>query len=147
MIDPAAAAWFGATCLGLWLKGTLLSGLQVGARIRARAFARAEDARFVGLAPATEPAIVERIAGAWKNEHENGPAFLSLSAAYVLLGGAAAGYRYAAIVFVAARAAHAVAQAGRRQPLRTLAFLVGVLATAWVAVAVAASAARLLSTG
>lgn len=143
-IDPAAAAWFGSACVALWLKGVTLSSIQVGARVKARAFARTEDAALVGLGPTPEPAVVALIAAAWLNEHESTPTFLSISAAYVLLGGHASPYCFAAVLFVAARVAQGVAQAKRLQPQRTIAYLAGVIATALVAAETGAASVRVL---
>ena len=143
-IDPTAAAWFGLACVALWMKGVVLSSVQVGARVQARAFARPEDAALVGVTPSDEPPIVAVLAAAWRNEHENTPAFLSLGAAHVLLGGDGSPYGVAVVVFVSVRVVQGFAQARRLQPTRTIAFLLGVLATASVAVGVVAAIVRVL---
>jgi uncharacterized MAPEG superfamily protein len=80
---------------------------------------------MMALAPTTEPEIVERISGAWRNEVENGPIFLAVAAGFVLLGGAASPLLAVSIIFVSARWFQAYAQVQALQPHRTFAYLSG----------------------
>ena len=50
MIDASSASIIAATAAALFLKGLVLSYVQVAARYRARSFSRPEDARLLGLA-------------------------------------------------------------------------------------------------
>jgi len=125
--DPAAAATFAAFAAALWLKGLALSVVQ--ARVRARAFARSEDAAMLGLAPAPEPVAAARAGDAWRNETENGPFALGLAAAAVLVGVPWLPLAVACALFILARLAHARAALAALQPLRTIAWLAGQAAT------------------
>jgi uncharacterized MAPEG superfamily protein len=132
LIDPQSAVALAIFAIAIWIKGLLLSWVQVRARFRARAFARPEDARMLRLQARAEPAIVARAADAWRNELENGPAFFAVAAGYVLTG---APHHILLLVFVAfflARAVHSVATVSGLQPLRTIAWLTSVGITAWL---------------
>ena len=131
--DPAVLA-FALAVLALWTKGVLLSGYQVRARFRARQFAKPEDARLVGVEVSpSEPPGVERAADAWRNELENTPIFLFFAAALLLLGAAPPTFPLILLVYVTARAFHTVAQVRARQPARTIAWLIGLGSTIWLA--------------
>ena len=86
MIDASSASIIAATAAALFLKGLVLSYVQVAARYRARSFSRPEDARLLGLAPKSEPDLAVRAAGALRNEGENAPYFLTLAVIYALIG-------------------------------------------------------------
>lgn len=124
--DPRSAAVFAALALALWFKGLLVSWVQVRARFRARAFARPEDAHMLGLDAREEPALVVRAGDAWRNETENGPFFMAIAAAAVLVGAPFLVLAASAAAFVAARLVHAWAQIAALQPLRTISWLAGV---------------------
>ena len=82
---PALPA-FAAALSVLLLKATLLSALQVVARVRSREFTSPEDARLFGVAPAIrETSFVTRCGGIWRNDVENIPLFLA--AALLIWGG------------------------------------------------------------
>ena len=87
MIDASSASIIAATAAALFLKGLVLSYVQVAARNRARSFSRPEDARLLGLAPKSEPDLAVRAAGALRNEGEYAPYFLTLAVIYALIGG------------------------------------------------------------
>lgn len=133
-IQPETATIFAAASITLFMKGLVLSYLQVRWRVRGRAFERPEDARLLGLPPRPEPDVIQRVAGAWRNELENTPAFMSLAAGFVLLGGAPSPLLLAAGVYVGSRSFQAFAQIKALQPHRTIGFLGGVLASAYLAV-------------
>lgn len=126
--QPEAAAVFALTSIALFLKGLVLSYLQVRWRVRGRAFERPEDAQLMGLSPREEPEAVKLVAAAWRNELENTPAFLSLAAAYVLLGGTAWSLLTVSVAYVGFRCFQAFAQVKTLQPHRTVGFLGGLLA-------------------
>jgi uncharacterized membrane protein YecN with MAPEG domain len=119
-------AW---TAVALWCKAAALSLAQVVIRVRSRRYARSEDARMMGYAPAQEDVRVERLALAWRNETEATPAFVALAIAYVLGGGAAFPMSVVCTAFVAGRFWHGWAQFGLKQPDRTIAFLIGFAAS------------------
>lgn len=133
MIEGRAATVFAALAIALWLKGLLMSGVQVWARVRGRAFARPEDAAMMGRAPQAEPVLARRAGEAWRNETENSPVFLAIAAAAVLLGVSPVQIAAAGAAFLLARLIHAWAQIAALQPLRTLAWLAGLGATAALA--------------
>ena len=133
-IQPETVVVFAATSIALFIKGIVLSYLQVSWRVRDRAFERPEDARLMSLPPRQEPDVIGRVAAAWRNELESTPAFVSLAAGYVLLGGSALPLLLASVAYVGARSFQAFAQIRALQPQRTIGYLGGVLASASVAV-------------
>ncbi len=139
-IDPRSAAIFATLAAALWVKGLIVSYVQVRARVRGRAFERPEDAAMMRRMPAPEPALALRAGDAWRNETENGPFFLALAAAAVLVGAPHLVLGATSIAFVFARAIHAWAQIAALQPLRTLAWIAGVLASLTLAGATLAAA-------
>ena len=129
MIDARSASIVVAATAALFLKGLVLSYVQVAARYRARSFSRPEDAKLLGLAPQSEPDIVARVAGALRNESENGPYFLALAVAYVLIGGQPLPLLVVSTLYVTARLFQSYAQVRALQPQRTIGYLTGALAT------------------
>jgi uncharacterized MAPEG superfamily protein len=124
------------TVIALWVKAAVLSLSQVAIRVRSKRYARSEDARMMGYAPAAEDWRIERLSGAWRNEFEATPTFLALAFAYVLGGGTACQFGMICLCFVAARYAQGWAQFTLRQPHRTIAFLLGFAASIAMAVSV-----------
>jgi|GEM_PF-2154050 len=135
VIHADAAATFATLAVALWLKGLAASFVQVWARVRERAYKKPEDAAMMGRTPRPEPALALRANDAWRNETENAPYYLALAAAAVLLGTPVLVLALTSAAFVLARCAHAWAQIAALQPLRSLAWLAGVLATLSLAVA------------
>lgn len=120
--------------LALWLKGMAISVSQVIIRFRSRTMARPEDARMLGFALASsEPVQVEALQQAWRNEAEATPPFLAICVGYILLGGGGSAFSWILAMFVLARWGHGWAQATARQPHRTFAWIIGVAATAALA--------------
>jgi uncharacterized MAPEG superfamily protein len=138
MISPYSAAVLAAAAAALFLKGLVLSYVQVAARYRARSFSRPEDARLLGFAPGNEPDIAARAAGALRNEAENTPLFLALAAAHVLLGGAPLPLAIVSSLYVMARLLQGYAQVRALQPQRMIFYLAGVAATFALVVLIAA---------
>ncbi|TPQ32366.1 hypothetical protein C2U70_21830 [Bradyrhizobium guangdongense] len=138
MIPSHSAAVLAATAFALFLKGFVLSYIQVVSRYRARSFNRPEDAQLLGLKPGEEPDIAVRAAGALRNEAENSPFFLALAAAYALLGGAPLPLAVVSSLYVAARMLQGYAQVRALQPQRMIFYLSGVAATLALAGLIAA---------
>lgn len=133
-MDPTSIAAFGLAAVTLWMKGMIVSWAQVAFRVRSRSLVRPEDARLLKVAPAShEDPRVRRLEDVWRNELEASPATMALSAAYVVSGGAAAGFAWALAAFVVARLAQGISQNGRLQPARTIAWLAGVAASGAIA--------------
>jgi uncharacterized MAPEG superfamily protein len=129
MISVQSASIVAGSAATLFLKGLVLSYIQVAARYRARSFSRPEDARLLGLVPQSEPDQAARAAGALRNETENTPFFLTLAIAYVLLGGPPSPLLAVSCLYVAARLYQGYAQIRALQPHRMIGFLAGALAT------------------
>ena len=129
MIDARSAGIVAATAAALFLKGLVLSYVQVAARYRARSFSRPEDARLLGLAPQSEPDLAVRAAGALRNEGENAPYFLALAVIYVLIGGSPVPLLGISSLYVTARLFQGYAQVRALQPQRMIGYLTGALAT------------------
>ena len=142
MIDARSASIVAATSAALFLKGLVLSYIQVAARYRARSFSRPEDARLLGLAPRNEPDLAVRAAGALRNEGENAPYFLALAVAYVLIGGPPFPLLGLSILYVTARLFQGYAQVTARQPHRMIGYLMGGLATLCLAATIALQVAH-----
>ena len=135
-IDPRAVAVFASLAVLLWVKGLVVSWVQVRTRVRRRAFARPEDAAMMRTTPAPEPLPAQRAADAWRNETENGPAFLAIAVAAVLAGVPWVTLAVAGALFLLTRCGHAWAQIAGLQPHRTFAWLGGVATTLALAFAV-----------
>jgi uncharacterized MAPEG superfamily protein len=134
-IDPGNVMALGGAAIALWLKGIALSLTQAWIRVRNRTMTLPEDARMLRVPQASEDhPRVRVLAQAWRNELEASPALMALAVSYVLLGGADPAFRWALGVYVIARCVQGFAQATARQPSRTLAWLVGVVAASCVAV-------------
>jgi uncharacterized MAPEG superfamily protein len=129
MISIQSASIVAGSAATLFVKGMVLSYIQVAARYRTRSFSRPEDAKLLGLAPQSEPDLAVRAAGALRNEAENTPFFLILAVTYVLLGGPPSPLFAVASLYVTARLYQGYAQIRALQPQRMIGFLAGVLAT------------------
>jgi uncharacterized MAPEG superfamily protein len=129
MISMQSVSIVAASTAALFVKGLVLSYIQMAARYRARSFSRPEDAKLLGLAPQSEPDQAVRAAGALRNETENTPLFLTLAITYVLLGGGPSPLFAVSCLYVAARLYQGYAQVRALQPHRMIGFLAGVLAT------------------
>jgi len=134
MTDARSASIVAAAAAILFLKGLVLSYVQVAARYRAGRFSRPEDARLLGLAPQSEPDLAVRAAGALRNEGENAPYFLALAVAYVLVGGPPLPLLGVSSLYVTARLFQGYTQVRALQPQRMICYLTGALATLCLAV-------------
>ena len=83
-----------------------------------------------------DPDGVARVMRAHRNMVANAVPFLILGFLWVLLGASAATAQIVFGVFVGARVIHSFAYVGAKQPFRTLSFVVGQLALAYVLVEV-----------
>jgi uncharacterized MAPEG superfamily protein len=128
MIQERSADIVAATATVLFLKGLVLSYIQVAARYRARSFSRPEDARLLGLTPQSEPDLAVRAAGALRNEGESTPYFLAMATAYVLIGGPPVPLLGFSSLYVMARLFQGYAQVRALQPQRMIGYLTGTLA-------------------
>lgn len=115
----------------LFLKATLLSVVQVVARLRARTFLVPEDAMLmhVPISDREHPFVV-RCGNVWRNDLENVPLFLAIALAFTMLGGTAGMATWIFGGFVAVRYLHTVIYLRGVQPWRAVAFLTG-LALTW----------------
>jgi uncharacterized MAPEG superfamily protein len=135
MISVQSASIVAGSAATLFVKGMVLSYVQVAARYRARSFSRPEDAKLMGLAPQSEPDLAVRAGGALlRNEAENTPFFLTLAITYVLLGGPPAPLLAVSSLYVTARLYQGYAQIRALQPQRMIGFLAGIAATLCLAV-------------
>lgn len=132
-LDPGLAqslafrAWVVSLVL-LFFKMFVNSGVQAIVRLRTGTFTRPDDARVFGRgaeAAAREHPIVERANGCWRNDLENIPAYLLISLAFVLAGGAG---RQAVVYFglyTLIRCVHTLVYLLGLQPHRFLVFTAG----------------------
>lgn len=128
--QPAFVYW-GATVAALLVKMHLVSLAQLVHRLRTQNWRVPEDARLFGRAGATaDPpeGLGRRADNAWRNDLENIPGFLLLGLVFVLAGGPAGWAATWFGTFTVARVAHTIAYLAARQPYRTIAFQVGMLA-------------------
>ncbi len=122
-----------ATVVALHL--VLLSNYTGFTRLRRKQFINPEDAaRFTKGPPAADdhPDVL-RVKRAHQNLVENAIPFFVVGALYAATGATATGAKAYFGVFVAARVLHTVAYLAGKQPWRTLAFGVGLLAIAGMA--------------
>jgi glutathione S-transferase len=121
---------YALTTIILALKMSAISIVQGRARTTAGVFVNPEDARIFGAkeAPEEVPAV-QRAARAWRNDLENIPIFLILAWIYVAAALSATGFAIYCAVFVVARIVHTICYLNSIQPLRTIAYAVGALAS------------------
>src|SRR5207237_1856977 len=125
------------TAAALFLKGLVLSYVQVAPRYRARSFSRPEDARLLGLAPKSEPDLAVRAAGALRNEGENAPYFLTLAVIYALIGGPPVPLLGISSLYVTARLFIDYAQVRPLHALRMIGYLTLAVASLSLSVLIA----------
>ncbi len=113
----------------LFLKMWALSLVQIYNRVKSDAFTKPEDAvAFGGGTPVAEdPPIVQRATMAWRNDLENIPIFLALAWVYIFLKAWPGGAAFYLLTFTAARIVHSYAFVNALQPLRFIAYAVGLL--------------------
>jgi glutathione S-transferase len=121
---------YAITAIVLALKMSAISIMQGRARVTAGIFVNPEDARtfHANHAPEEAPAV-QRAARAWLNDLENIPIFLILCWIYVAAGLSSSAFIIYCVVFTAARIAHTICYLNAIQPLRTIVYTAGALAT------------------
>ena len=121
---------YAITAIVLTLKMSAISVAQGRARTSAGIFVNPEDAKMFHATQATEEApAVQRAARTWLNDLENIPIFLILAWIYVAAGLSSTAFVIYCVVFVVARVAHTVCYLNSIQPMRTIFYTVGALAT------------------
>jgi glutathione S-transferase len=119
---------YALTAVVLTLKMAVNSVVQGVARNRARVFTVEEDARMMGgRLEATEVAIVDKAARAWRNDLENIPIFLILAGIYVMAGLGRGAFEVYCSVFMVMRILHTYFYLNGIQPWRTVAYTVGAI--------------------
>jgi uncharacterized MAPEG superfamily protein len=127
--------WYALCAVVLFGKMLVLSLFQGYYRIGKGKFKNPEDARVTGREPVDEELPqVQRAARAWLNDLENIPIFLALGIAYVQLGCAPQLAPWLFGGFTLARILHSLCYLLGLQPWRTLAYVGGIVATAWLCV-------------
>lgn len=121
---------YALTAIVLALKMSAISIVQGRARTVAKVFVNPEDAKmFAGTAAAEEAAAVQRASRAWMNDLENIPMFLILALVYAIAGLSSGAFVIYCVVFTVARILHTIFYLNAMQPLRTIAYTVGALAS------------------
>lgn len=124
----------------LMVKMLAISCYQGYWRLRYRAFANPEDARFFARAVLTqELPQVQRASKAWGNDLENIPLFFVLGGLAVVLQTTADANIALFYTFTAARVAHTLMYLGSWQPWRTLAYVVALVCLLTIATLVGLS--------
>jgi uncharacterized MAPEG superfamily protein len=121
---------YALTAIVLTLKMTAVSVVQGRARVAAGIFVNPEDARTFQASQAPEDAPdVRRASRAWLNDLENIPIFLILCGIYVAADLSTTAFVIYCLVFMAARIAHTIFYLNSIQPMRTISFTVGAVAS------------------
>ncbi|MFZ6731236.1 MAPEG family protein [Undibacterium sp. Ji42W] len=132
MMSYPALSSFVLALLALFLKASLLSGVQIISRVRSRRYLLPEDAGMVGLRPVeAEADLVQRCARVWRNDVENLPLFLALALTYTLLGGGLSSANWLFGSYVLIRYLHTIVYLRGLQPWRAMLYLSG-MAVCWV---------------
>ncbi|MFZ6871881.1 MAPEG family protein [Undibacterium sp. Di27W] len=132
MMNYPALSSFALALLALFLKSSLLSGIQIISRLRSRRFILPEDAGMIGVRQAeTETDIVQRCSLIWRNDVENLPLFLALALTYTLLGGEKSSANWLFGSYVLLRYLHTIVYLRGLQPWRAIMYLAG-MAVCWM---------------
>jgi len=121
---------YALTAIVLTLKMSAIAVVQGRARVAAGIFVNPEDARTFRASegPSDAPAV-QRASRAWLNDLENIPIFLILCGIYVAAGLSTTAFVVYCLVFMAARIAHTIFYLNSIQPMRTIAYTVGAVAS------------------
>ncbi len=113
----------------LFLKMWTVSAVQIYNRVTGDAFTKPEDAKAFGSGKpvAEDSPVVQRATMAWRNDLENIPIFLLLAWVYIFLKAWPTGAAFYLVTFTVARIVHSYALINAMQPLRFIAYLVGIL--------------------
>jgi prostaglandin-E synthase 1 len=121
---------FAITCLLLCINLLFLWIYSGAKRHRFKSTPNVEDATRFGAALAqADPPEISRVLRAHSNAQASIYPFVVLGLIYLLAGGAAGPATFYFVVFCLARLLHSYAYLSARQPLRTISFIVGLLAT------------------
>ncbi|CAH1246213.1 MGST1 [Branchiostoma lanceolatum] len=127
--NPVFAAYAAYSSLVL-LKMFVLAGYTTYTRFRVGVFANPEDVKGnKGAVARLDNPDVERVRRLHRNDLENIPAFLAVGLLYVLTGPSPGVALWHFRIFTAARCFHTVSYLAAVQPLRTLCYTAGLLAT------------------
>jgi uncharacterized MAPEG superfamily protein len=121
---------YALTAIVLAIKMTAVSIVQGRARTKAAEFSNPEDAKlFGGHQVDQDPPAVRRAARVWLNDLENIPIFLILAWIYVAAGLSAGLFMIYCVAFMLARILHTITYLNELQPMRTISFSIGALAS------------------
>ena len=136
LLDVIAFRYWLISLVVLFVKMFANSAVQGLTRFRTRSFAWPEDAAMIRGAQVAErdPELVERASRCWRNDLENVPIYLFLGLGYVLAGGTPWWAALYFTTFTVARIAHTVFYLRGMQPYRNIAYQIGVLVCAALAV-------------
>ena len=121
------------TVAAVFFKGVALVCVQVVGRLRTKKLAYEEDCKLLPGSTAGDSEGVVRAQHLIRNSLENEPIFLILLTAYIGFHPEGDGALIYAGTFLAARVVHAICFLLRLQPIRTLAYSLGLLAAAGLA--------------
>ncbi|HKM99154.1 MAG TPA: MAPEG family protein [Candidatus Binataceae bacterium] len=121
---------YAITAIVLALKMSLIAVAQGRGRLKAGVFVNPEDAKtFHAKEGAEDAPDVQRAARAWRNDLENIPMFLILAWIYVAAGLSVSAFVIYCVVFIIARIVHTICYLNSIQPMRTISFTIGSIAT------------------
>lgn len=119
---------YAITAIVLTLKMAAISLAQGRGRVSTSIFVNPEDAKFFhGQEADAETPAVQRASRAWRNDLENIPIFLILGWIYVAAGLQIGAFVIYCLIFMLCRIVHTVCYLKSIQPMRTIAFTIGVL--------------------
>lgn len=135
-MQPLSLLAYVGLVVGLFLKLVCLTTFQGVIRIRSRTFHWPEDAAYWGRGSGRvgDDDRVLRAQAALRNDGENHPLMLALSATWVALGAPGALACASFALYVVARVAHGVLLVRPRQPLRNRVYSLGQATTLFVAI-------------
>jgi uncharacterized MAPEG superfamily protein len=120
---------YAITAIVLTLKMAAISLAQGRGRVGSSIFVNPEDAQFFhGQEASAEAPAVQRASRAWRNDLENIPIFLILAWIYVAAGLSVKAFVIYCVIFMLGRVVHTVCYLNSIQPMRTIAFVIGLLA-------------------
>ena len=129
-LNNPAFVVYAITCLVLSANLIFLWAFSGATRAKTKTAINPEDAaRFGGTLMEADPAQVARVLRAHDNAQANIYPFLFLGLVFVLAGGSACAAKIIFSIFIVARLAHSYAYLAGKQPWRSIAFIIGGLAT------------------
>jgi uncharacterized MAPEG superfamily protein len=117
---------YAVCCVILFIKMFAVGLSQGLIKAKNKSFVVVEDAKMLGLEPATtEPIQLIRANNAFRNDLENIPIFLFLGLVYVIMNCWDRGSAIYFPLFVFARVMHSIFYISGKQPWRTISFALG----------------------